>query len=120
MGTTKRDVSGVFDTEIRRPPARKPAVLDQIFQISPKGITFVTEQYLPEWTEVGVEMRLPGAGARKDHPIDCRGVVVQCARRQHGRGFEVALLFLNLSKRAQAQLSVPPSSLGPTSISISR
>ncbi len=120
MGATKRDHSGVFDAEIRSKPTRKSAVLDEIFQISPKGITFVTSQFLPEWTEVGVEMRLPVAGARKDHQIDCRGVVVQCTPRAQSKGFEVALLFLDLPKRAQAHLSVAPSALGPTSISISR
>lgn len=120
MGATKRDLSGVFDADIQAKRPRKTAVLDQIFQLSPKGITFLSERYLPEWTEVGVEMRLPIMGARKDHQFDCRGVVVQCTPRQHGKGFEVALLFLNLPKRAQAQLSAAPLSLGPSSISITR
>ena len=120
MGAAKRDFSGVFDAEIRSKRPHKSAVLDQIFQLSPRGITFVTEQFLPEWTEVGVEMRLPVAGARKDHQIDCRGVVVQCTPRQQGKGFEVALLFLNLPKRAQAQISAAPSSIGLSSISITR
>ncbi len=120
MGAAKRDHSGVFDAEIRSQRSRQAAVLDQVFQLSPRGITFLTERFLPEWTEVGVEMRLPVAGARKDHQIDCRGVVVQCARRQQGKGFEVALLFLNLPKRAQAQISAAPVRTGLPSISITR
>lgn len=122
MGATRKDISGVFDSELKNKRSRKTAVLDEVFSLGPKGITFVSDTYLPRWTEVGVEMRLPGAGARKDQHIDigCRGVVVQCERRQQGKGFEVALLFLDLPKRAQAQLSATPPSLSPYSISISR
>jgi|GEM_PF-725222 hypothetical protein len=120
MGATKRDVSGVFDAELKSGRARQAAVLDNVFHLSHKGITFVTDTFMPEWTEVGVEMRMPSRGARRDQPISCRGVVVQCARREQGKGFEVALVFLDLPKRAQAQLSVSPPPLSPLSISISR
>jgi hypothetical protein len=120
MGATRRDVSGVFDAEIKASRRTKAAVLDQVFHLSSKGITFVTDTFLPEWTEVGVEMRLPGTGTRKDQLIGCRGVVVQCEKRAQGRGFEVALLFLDLPKRAQAHLAAAPASPNPLSISISR
>ena len=65
-------------------------------------------------------MRLPQRGARADHSISCRAVVVQCARRQQGPGFEVALLFLDLPKRAQTRLDILPAARGPLSISIAR
>ena len=122
MAAARRDVSGVFDAELKGKHSRKTAILDSIFCLNSKGITFLTDTYLPEWTEVGVEMRLPHTGARRDQSIDidCRGVVVQCAQREKGKGFEVVLLFLDLPKRAQAQLSAAPSVLTPSSISISR
>ena len=120
MGVTKRDRSGVFDAELRTRRARKSAVLDEGFHLSPKGITFVSNEYLPEWTEVGVEMLLPHPGTRKNQQIDCRGVVVQCARREQGKGFEVALLFLDLPKQAQADLIARPAAFNPFSISIAR
>jgi len=122
MGVTKRDVSGVFDAELTGKRSRKAAVLDQVFDLSPKGITFLTDTYMNEWTEVGVEMRLPGPATRRDQRIDigCRGVVVQCAKREEGKGFKVVLLFLDLPKRAQAQLLTAPSAVAPLSISISR
>ena len=122
MGVTKRDVSGIFDAEFKGNRSRKAAVLDQVFDLSPKGITFLTDTYMNEWTEVGVEMRLPGPATRRDQRIDigCRGVVVQCAKREEGKGFKVVLLFLDLPKRAQAQLSTAPSAVAPLSISISR
>ena len=122
MGVTKRDFSGVFDAELKGKRSRKAAVLDKAFNLSPKGMTFVTDTFMPEWMEVGVEMRLPQSGARRDQRLDigCRGVVVQCARRGQGKGFEVVLMFLDLSKRAQARLSAAPSAVAPHSISISR
>ena len=122
MAATRRDISGVFEAELKGKRSRKAAVLDKVFCLSPKGITFLTDTFLPEWTEVGVEMRLPQTGARRDEAvdIDCRGVVVQCAQRQKGKGFEVVLMFLDLPKRAQAHISAAPSTLTPLSISISR
>jgi hypothetical protein len=122
MAATKRDVSGVFDAELKGKRSRKAAVLDSVFSLSPKGLTFLTDTYLPEWTEVGVEMRLPQTRARRDQSIDinCRGVVVQCTQREKGKGFEVVLLFLDLPKRAQAHISAAPSVLTPLSISILR
>ena len=120
MAVTKRDVSGVFDAELKDRCVRKAAVLDKIFHLSPKGMTFVTDTFLPEWTEVGVEMCLPHTGAHKDQNVGCRGVVVQCMRREQGKGFEVALLFLDLPKRALAHLAAAPSDTRPFSISISR
>ena len=122
MGATKRDISGVFDAELNGKRSRKAGVLDKVFNLSPKGITFLTDTFMPEWMEVGVEMRLPAPEARRDQPTDigCRGVVVQCARRGQGQGFEVVLMFLDLPKRAQAQLSAAPSAVAPLSISISR
>jgi hypothetical protein len=122
MGVTKRDVSGIFDAELKSKRPRKAAVLDKVFNLSPKGITFLTDTFINEWTEVGVEMRLSGPATRRDQQIDigCRGVVVQCVKREQGKGFKVVLLFLDLPKRAQAQLAVAPSVAAPLSISISR
>jgi hypothetical protein len=120
MATTKRDVSGIFDAELKGQRDRKAAVLDNSFQLTHKGITFVTDTFMPEWTEVGVEMRLPNKSARKDETIVCRGVVVQCTRTEQGKGFQVVLLFLDLSKKARDQISVIPAAVDSLSISISR
>ena len=120
MPAAKRDVSGVFEAELENSQPRKAVALDSKFHLSHNGITFVSETCLPEWTEVGVQMRMPIKGARKDHSISCRGVVVQCARRQEGKGFEVSLLFLDLSKRAQAQLDAPPAAMNAFRILIAR
>ena len=120
MGATKKDDSGVFDAEWNNRRAGKAAVMDQQFELGPHGITFLTDSYLSEWTEVGVEMKFPQQGDRGQRPIDCRGVVVQCVRSHRGRGFEVALLFLDLSKQAQIRLLHSAADAASASISISR
>lgn len=120
MGATRRDVSGLFDAELKGSRRRSAAVLDDDFHLTHKGLTFVTATYLPKWMEVGVEMRLPSKGTRRDQQIMCRGVVVQCTRRERGGGFDVALVFLDLPKRAQTRLSIHPPVVSPSSISISR
>ncbi len=120
MGATKRDGAGVLTAELPQRLPRRTAVLDQVFHLGPKGITFATNKYVPEWTEVGVEMRLPSNGDRKDQQIDCRGVIVQCARRDAGTGFQVSLLFLDLPRKAHSHLTNSSASSRPLSISISR
>ena len=116
----KRDVSGVFEAELKRAPGRKAAVLDSAFHLSKTGITFFTETRLPEWTEIGVELQLPAAAALKDRTISCRGVVVQCVRRLHGKGFEVSVVFLDLPKNLQLQLAIPTAMVNLAHISIGR
>ena len=111
MAATKRDVSGVFDAELRARHHHKSAVLDSTFHLSHKGITFLSEQALPEWTEVGVELRVP-------QKITCRAVVVECTRCAAESGYRITLLFLDLPKRAQSQLDLPLA-IGANSASIS-
>jgi hypothetical protein len=118
MGITKRDRSGIFDAELTPRRTRQAAVLDRVFQLSPKGITFVTSQFLPEWTEVGVQIRMPGS--LHNQPVDCRGVVVQCTQRPEGDGFEVALLFLDLPQRIQKHLRDSSHDQHPLHISVAR
>lgn len=114
----RRDLSGIFERELQsNGSSRRAAVLDSVFHLTDKGMTFVTDTRLPEWTEVRIEMRLPGT--RHYPPISCRGVVVQCTARIAARGYEVTLLFLGMNKRDQAQLSIIPAFLSPASISIS-
>ena len=116
----KRDVSGIFEAELKRSPARKAAVLDSAFHLSQTGITFFTETRLPEWTEIGVELQLPDTAGLKDRNISCRGVVVQCVRRLHGKGFEVSLTFLDLPKNVQLRLALPTAMVNLAHISIAR
>ena len=119
MAAAKRDVSGTFDAELKRSARRKcnTAALDSVSYLSRQGVTFVSETCMPEWTEVSVEMRMPVQGARKDQSINCHGVVVQCERRQNGKGFMVALIFLYVPKHYQTMLEVLPVALSHSRMS---
>lgn len=116
----QRDISGVFDAELKSARKHKAAVLDSVFQLSHKGMTFYTDKYLPEWTEIGVEMEMPVKGAGKGEQVSCRGVVVQCTKRATGKGFEVSLVFIDLPKRAESHLNTPAATQPPLTISIAR
>ncbi len=116
----KRDVSGVFDAELKRAHGRKTAVFDSAFHLSQTGITFFTETRLREWTEIGVELRLPAAAGLKDRDISCRGVVVQCVHRLHGKGFEVSVIFLDLPKNIQLRSAIPTATVNLAHLSIGR
>ena len=116
----KRDVSGVFEAELKLSPARKAAVLDSVSHLSHKGISFVSETCLPAWTEVGVELQMPATAVAQDHSVNCRGVVVDCARQQNGKGYKVAMIFLDLPEHLQVRLAVPATPLNPSRISITR
>jgi hypothetical protein len=120
MGVTKKDISGVFNTKLTAARSDGAVTLDQVSHLSSKGITFQTTKALPEWTELDVKMRLPQAGSRPSRPVDCHGVVVQCARRSSGPGFNVSLLFLDFPKRAATRLASAPVAALPTHISIAR
>jgi len=104
-------VSGVFDAELRGKHPHKPAVLDSTFHLSHKGITFLSARAVPEWTEVGVELRIP-------QKITCRAVVVECTRCAAESGYRISMLFLDLPKRAKSQLDLPLA-IGANSASIS-
>jgi hypothetical protein len=120
MGVAKQDLSGVFDADLKRKRSRQAAVLDKVFHVNHRGITFVTDVRLPEWTEVNVALQVPVAGTSKPRVIRCRAVVVQYEQRARRNGYEVALLFLDLPQRHVASLDLIPPALPPTSISIVR
>ncbi len=82
-------------------------------------MTFVSDRFLPEWTEVGVELRLPG-GARRAPPIGCHGVIVQCVPRLEGSGYDVSLLFLDLPAKACDLLTTARRTRTPPIISLAR
>lgn len=120
MGATRRDVSGVFDAELRRPRTQRVSVLPKNFHLNHHGITFVSDTPLPVWTEVVADIRLPALGGGQEPPITCRAVVVQCDRRAPGRGFTVALLFFDLPKNEQLRLDFLPVTHNSASVSLSR
>ncbi|MCX7886709.1 MAG: hypothetical protein N3B01_05555 [Verrucomicrobiae bacterium] len=89
------------------------AVLDSAYYLDQKGITFISDRPIPEWTEVGVELRIP-------QRISCRAVVVECVRCNVERGYKITLLFLNLPKRARSHLHLPLAGANATRVYAAR
>ena len=69
------------------------------FQIRKNGIEFQSSTPIPEWTEMTVELETSATGRK----VRCTGVAVACSGNRHS-GYQVALLFTDLSKQSQAQL----------------
>jgi hypothetical protein len=70
------------------------------FQIRKNGIEFQSSSPIPEWTEMTVELETSGAGRK----MRCTGVVVACSGNRH-TGYQVAMLFTDLSRQSQARLN---------------
>lgn len=101
MKAAKADKSGTFD-HITLNLAKAPTVVRPSgFHLSPRGMTFHSERRLAPWTEVEVEV--PGDG-QKRRTIRCAGIVVQCEPSHRQAGYDITLLFLELNKRAMADL----------------
>ena len=67
-------------------------------------MTFRSERRLAPWTEVEVEVEVPGEG-QKRRAIRCAGIVVQCEPSHRHTGYDITLLFLELNKRDLADLN---------------
>lgn len=90
---------------------RQAAVPSQNFQLSPRGVVFRSRAALPTWTEVSVCLHLPNGAGQPREQLECRGVVINC-RRQRGGDWKCAVVFLNLSKKAETRLvRICPSSM---------
>lgn len=120
MGTAKRDLSGVFNADLRAKGSHKAALLGNAFRVNRRGITFTTDVLMPEWTEMNVKMQVPVTGTEKPRAIQCHAVVVQCEKREGRKGYQVALLFLDLPKRDETRLELTHPAIRSSSISISR
>jgi len=69
-------------------------------QIRKNGIEFRTGKPIPPWTEMTVTLETPGDGRQASFT----GVVVACNGNRH-QGFMVAMVFTDMTRQAQAQLS---------------
>ena len=104
MKAAKADRSGTFD-HITLNLAQAPTVVrPNGFHLSPRGMTFHSERRLAPWTEVEVEVEAPADG-QKRRTIRCSGIVVQCETSTRRAGYDITLLFVELNKRAMADLA---------------
>lgn len=68
--------------------------------IRKSGIEFRSQSPISPWTEltIGLETSL------ESRKMECTGVVVQCNGNRH-TGYNISIVFTDLSRQAQAQLS---------------
>jgi hypothetical protein len=69
------------------------------FRIRKSGIEFKSQEEVAMWTEMTVDLQLPGTKA-----FSCGGVVVACKGNRHA-GYNVSLVFTSVSKQAQERLN---------------
>jgi hypothetical protein len=70
------------------------------FQIRKNGIEFQSSAAIAEWTEMTVEVQVPGS----TQTVRCTGVVVACQGNRHS-GYQVAMVFTDLSPQSQHRLN---------------
>jgi hypothetical protein len=68
------------------------------FQVRKNGIEFQASITIPEWTEMTVELEVSGG------KVCCSGVVISCRGNKYS-GYQVAMVFTNLSPLSQERLT---------------
>ena len=69
------------------------------FRIRKNGLEFKSEKEVSMWTEMTIELQLPGTKS-----FSCGGVVVACTGNRHA-GYNVSLVFTSVSRQAQERLN---------------
>src|SRR3954469_24072702 len=68
--------------------------------IHKNGIEFRSTTAFAPWTEMTLSLQSKPDGSK----VHCNGVVIACTGNKH-TGYHVSMVFMNLSKQAQARLS---------------
>src|SRR5690348_3983400 len=70
-------------------------------KVRKNGIEFRSYEPMETWTEMNLTLEVPGGDAQ----LDCTGVIVACNGNRHA-GYLISMLFTNMSRAVQAQLSL--------------
>lgn len=101
MSTSKSDTSGIFAPLTVESAETRLSLAADAVRIRKNGIEFKCGKPLPDWTEMTVDLHSPRDGKR----VQCTGVVVACQGNRHS-GYTVSMVFVNLTRQAQANLSL--------------
>lgn len=101
MSTTRLDTSGIFEGLKLSSLSSQPTPVTSGVRLRPTGVEFRSSEALALWTEMSVEL---GAGTSAG-TVSCTGVVVSCSGNRH-LGFNVSLVFLNLSPQTQQHVDL--------------
>jgi hypothetical protein len=100
MSTSKLDRSGVFQGLQVHGAQTRLSLSPSAVRIRQNGVEFRTDKPIDQWTELTID--LFSAEGEKVH---CNGVVVDCSGNRH-MGYQISILFTNLTKRAQERLDL--------------
>lgn len=101
MSGRKVGTSSALDTALREPSVAALTLSSREVLIRPNGIEFPSAAPIAAWTEMTVDMEVPPRFER----VSCNGVVVAC-RGSRNEGYQVSLLFTNLSRQSQERLNL--------------
>lgn len=98
MSTSKLDTSGVFQALHVHGAQTRLTFSPNSVRIRPNGIEFRADKPIAQWTEMTVDLF-----STEGEKVHCTGIVVECNGNRH-MGYQISMLFMNLSKRAQERL----------------
>jgi hypothetical protein len=99
MSARKVGNADLFRSVTVQSPSRSLTLSAGDIHIRKNGIEFRTNNAIPVWTEMTVELQTP----LEPKTLRCTGVVVACGGNRH-TGFLVSMVFSNLSRQSQARL----------------
>jgi hypothetical protein len=99
MSSSKLDTSGVFESSSGSSETHLSLPADAV-QFHKNGIVFPCGRAIPVWREMTVDLHSPRNGKH----LSCTGVVVAC-QGVPPDGYQVSMVFLNLSPRSARTLS---------------
>src|SRR5687767_5782979 len=101
MSTSKLDTSGVFQPLTVKSDTTQLTLSAQSVNIRKNGIEFHSDQPIPIWTEMSVDLQ----SVKDMKKVHCTGVIVACQGNRHA-GYHVSMVFMNLSRQSQERLSL--------------
>jgi len=104
---SQRDTTEAFHSVLLLCGSQKLNLLDQNFNVSPRGMTFTTDSHFAPFTDLSIRLKLPPSiGALNGRTIQCEGVVVECRGSRTQKIYHITVAFLNLSPSDQKFLSL--------------
>jgi hypothetical protein len=100
MSTSKLDTSGVFQALHVHGAQTRLSLSPTAVRIRSNGIEFRTDKPIDQWTEMTVDLF-----SVEGEKVHCTGVVIECHGNRH-MGYQISMLFMDLSRKAQERLDL--------------
>ena len=100
MSTSKLDTSGVFQGLQIHGAQTRLSLSPSAVRIRQNGVEFRADKPIGQWTELTIDLT-----SEDGEKVHCNGVVVECNGNRH-MGYQISILFMNLSRQAQERLDL--------------